>query len=166
MVLVWLLIALAAIPLTLRLYNRFQSEWAQQWGRQSAFSQLMKVLAGFLVSFVLCMTLFSMLFDNILPNSIAAALVGGPIGFLVVEGITGKGFQNLRRSGKYILATVALCLSCTLFLATGGFGCAPTPRAERYTPPASVTGSRPGGTAATSSVFSGRSICPTGPERA
>ena len=52
MVLVWLLIALAAIPLTLRLYNRFQSEWAQQWGRQSAFSQLMKVLAGFLVSFV------------------------------------------------------------------------------------------------------------------
>ena len=38
MVLVWLLIALAAIPLTLRLYNRFQSEWAQQWGRQSAFS--------------------------------------------------------------------------------------------------------------------------------
>ena len=122
MVLVWLLIALAAIPLTLRLYNRFQSEWAQQWGRQSAFSQLMKVLAGFLVSFVLCMTLFSMLFDNILLNSIAAALVGGPIGFLVVEGITGKGFQNLRRSGKYILATVALCLSCTLFLATGGFG--------------------------------------------
>ena len=122
MVLVWLLIAMAAIPLTLRLYNRFQSEWAQQWGRQSAFSQLMKVLAGFLVSFVLCMTLFSMLFDNILPNSIAAALVGGPIGFLVVEGITGKGFQNLRRSGKYILATVALCLSCTLFLATGGFG--------------------------------------------
>ena len=122
MVLVWLLIALAAIPLTLRLYNRFQSEWAQQWGRQSAFSQLMKVLAGFLVSFVLCMTLFSMLFDNILPNSIAAALVGGPIGFLVIEGITGKGFQNLRRSGKYILATVALCLSCTLFLATGGFG--------------------------------------------
>lgn len=122
MVLVWLLIALAAIPLTLRLYNRFQSEWAQQWGRQSAFSQLMKVLAGFLVSFVLCMTLFSMLFDNILPNSIAAALVGGPIGFLVVEGITGKGFQNLRRSGKYILATVALCLSCTLFLETGGFG--------------------------------------------
>lgn len=122
MVLVWLLIALAAIPLTLRLYNRFQSEWAQQWGRQSAFSQLMKLLAGFLVSFVLCMTLFSMLFDNILPNSIAAALVGGPIGFLVVEGITGKGFQNLRRSGKYILATVALCLSCTLFLATGGFG--------------------------------------------
>ncbi len=122
MVLVWLLIALAAIPLILRLYNRFQSEWAQQWGRQSTFSQLMKVLAGFLVSFVLCMTLFSMLFDNILPNSIAAALVGGPIGFLVVEGITGKGFQNLRRSGKYILATVALCLSCTLFLATGGFG--------------------------------------------
>ena len=122
MVLVWLLIALAAIPLTLRLYNRFQSEWAQQWGRQSTFSQLMKVLAGFLVSFVLCMTLFSMLFDNILPNSIAAALVGGPIGFLIVEGITGKGFQNLRRSGKYILATVALCLSCTLFLATGGFG--------------------------------------------
>lgn len=122
MVLVWLLIALAAIPLTLRLYNRFQSEWAQQWGRQSAFSQLMKVLAGFLVSFVLCMTLFSMLFDNILPNSIAAALVGGPIGFLIVEGITGKGFQNLRRSGKYILATVVLCLSCTLFLATGGFG--------------------------------------------
>ena len=122
MVLVWLLIALAAIPLTLRLYNRFQSEWAQQWGRQSTFSQLMKVLAGFLVSFVLCMTLFSMLFDNILLNSIAAALVGGPIGFLVVEGITGKGFQNLRRSGKYILATVALCLSCTLFLATGGFG--------------------------------------------
>lgn len=122
MVLVWLLIAMAAIPLTLRLYNRFQSEWAQQWGRQSAFSQLMKVLAGFLVSFVLCMTLFSMLFDNILLNSIAAALVGGPIGFLVVEGITGKGFQNLRRSGKYILATVALCLSCTLFLATGGFG--------------------------------------------
>lgn len=122
MVLVWLLIALAAIPLTLRLYNRFQSEWAQQWGRQSAFSQLMKVLAGFLVSFVLCMTLFSMLFDNILPNSIAGALVGGPIGFLIVEGITGKGFQNLRRSGKYILATVALCLSCTLFLATGGFG--------------------------------------------
>ena len=48
--------------------------------------------------------------------------MGGPIGFLVVEGITGKGFQNLRRSGKYILATVALCLSCTLFLATGGFG--------------------------------------------
>lgn len=122
MVLVWLLIALPAIPLTLRLYNRFQSEWAQQWGRQSAFSQLMKVLAGFLVSFVLCMTLFSMLFDNILLNSIAAALVGGPIGFLIVEGITGKGFQNLRRSGKYILATVALCLSCTLFLATGGFG--------------------------------------------
>lgn len=122
MVLVWLLIAMAAIPLTLRLYNRFQSEWAQQWGRQSAFSQLMKVLAGFLVSFVLCMTLFSMLFDNILLNSIAAALVGGPIGFLIVEGITGKGFQNLRRSGKYILATVALCLSCTLFLATGGFG--------------------------------------------
>lgn len=122
MVLVWLLIALAAIPLTLRLYNRFQSEWAQQWGRQSTFSQLMKVLAGFLVSFVLCMTLFSMLFDNILLNSIAAALVGGPIGFLVVEGITGKGFQNLRRSGKYVLATVALCLSCTLFLATGGFG--------------------------------------------
>ena len=122
MVLVWLLIALAAIPLTLRLYNRFQSEWAQQWGRQSAFSQLMKVLAGFLVSFVLCMTLFSMLFDNILPNSIAAALVGGPVGFLIVEGITGKGFQNLRRSGKYILAAVALCLSCTLFLATGGFG--------------------------------------------
>ena len=122
MVLVWLLIALAAIPLTLRLYNRFQSEWAQQWGRQSTFSQLMKVLAGFLVSFVLCMTLFSMLFDNILLNSIAAALVGGPIGFLIVEGITGKGFQNLRRSGKYILATVALCLSCTLFLATGGFG--------------------------------------------
>ena len=82
----------------------------------------MKVLAGFLVSFVLCMTLFSMLFDNILLNSIAAALVGGSIGFLIVEGITGKGFQNLRRSGKYILATVALCLSCTLFLATGGFG--------------------------------------------
>lgn len=47
-----------------------------------------------------------------------------------------------------------------------GLAAPPTLRAERYMPPASATGSRPGGTAATSSVFSGRSICPTGPERA
>ena len=42
----------------------------------------------------------------------------------------------------------------------------PTPRAERYTPPASVTGSEPGGTGAISSAFSRKNICPTGQEKA
>ena len=51
-----------------------------------------------------------------------------------------------------------------LWLARSGFGCSPT--AERYTPPASVTGSEPGGTGAISSAFSRKNICPTGQEKA
>ena len=42
----------------------------------------------------------------------------------------------------------------------------PSDRNHEFMAPASATESRPGGTAATSSAFSGRSICPTGPERA
>ena len=49
-----------------------------------------------------------------------------------------------------------------LWLATGGFGCAPNAAGRAVY----VTGSEPGGTGAISSAFSRKNICPTGQEKA
>ena len=77
--------------------------------------------------------------------------------------------QNLE--GKVlVMSPFTLKESCwapenQLWLATGGFWLRPPPpQAERYTPPVLAMESRHAGTAATLSAFSGRSICPTGPE--
>lgn len=119
---IWALLSIAALFLTLRLYRHFHSEWAQQWGRQSAFSQLMKLLAGFLTSFILFVSLFNPIFEDQVQSCLIGALVGGPLGFLLVEGITGKGFGNLGKNLKYIALTVLVCLTCPVFLFFDGFG--------------------------------------------
>lgn len=119
---IWALLSVAALFLTLRLYHHFHSEWAQQWGRQSAFSQLMKLLAGFLTSFILFVSLFNPIFEDQVQSCLIGALVGGPLGFLLVEGITGKGFGNLGKNLKYIALTVLVCLTCPVFLFFDGFG--------------------------------------------
>ena len=118
MVLVWLLIALAAIPLTLRLYNRFQSEWAQQWGRQTIFTQIMKILAGMLMMFLV----FGIHFLTI-RHQRPAGLSGGRTSRLPAGGGRHrKGFPNWRSNGRSIALLMALCLVVPIFFATDGFG--------------------------------------------
>ena len=116
---IWLALGVLGLWVAIRLYNRFQSEWAQQWGRQTPFTQVMKVCAGILATFVL----FSF---RPLPGLVACALlsavIGAPVGYLIVEGITGKGFQKLKKNLPYIAATLLICLCAPLFLATDGFG--------------------------------------------
>lgn len=120
-VLFWLVVGVAALMLALYLYRRFLSEWAQQWGRQTVFTQLMKIAAGFLMMFII----FVMgILNGSVANALLGVLVGVPLGFLLVEGVTGKGFGNLRSSLKYIAAAMAVCMIVPAFLATNGFGMA------------------------------------------
>ena len=85
--------------LALHLYRRFHSEWAQQWGRQTIFTQIMKILAGMLMMFLVFGIHF---FDDPVTNALLGCLVGAPLGFLLVEGVTGKGFSKLRSNGRSI----------------------------------------------------------------
>ena len=93
--LLWLVLGFAALMLALHLYRRFHSEWAQQWGRQTIFTQIMKILAGMLMMFLVFGIHF---FDDPVTNALLGCLVGAPLGFLLVEGVTGKGFSKLRPS--------------------------------------------------------------------
>ena len=117
--LVWLCIGALALLVTVKLYRHFQSEWAQQWGRQTFFTQLMKICAGILMAFIL----FCLLpLKTVTAKALLGAVIGAPLGFLMVEGVTGKGFHNLKRSLPAILLTLVICLTAPLFLATDGFG--------------------------------------------
>lgn len=120
--LMWLAISVAALFLCVHMYKRFHSEWAQMWGRQSVFAQIMKTLAGILVAFILSLTVMASLTDSITTRYVLSALIGAPLGFLLVEGATGKGFMNLGKNLKYIALTTVVCLCAPLFIATDGFG--------------------------------------------
>lgn len=120
--LVWLVLAILGVFACIWLYRRYHSEWAQQWGRQSIFSQIMKLLAGFLMAFILGSSVLEPVFDNRVLLTIVSALIGAPLGFLLVEGATGKGFSSLYKSAKFIPLTILVCMICPLFLATDGFG--------------------------------------------
>lgn len=117
--LIWLVLGFAALMLALHLYRRFHSEWAQQWGRQTIFTQIMKILAGMLMMFLVFGIQF---FDDPVTNALLGCLVGAPLGFLLVEGVTGKGFSKLRSNGRSIALLMALCLVVPIFFATDGFG--------------------------------------------
>lgn len=117
--LLWLVLGFAALMLALHLYRRFHSEWAQQWGRQTIFTQIMKILAGMLMMFLVFGIHF---FDDPVTNALLGCLVGAPLGFLLVEGVTGKGFSKLRSNGRSIALLMALCLVVPIFFATDGFG--------------------------------------------
>ena len=117
--LLWLVLGFAALMLALHLYRRFHSEWAQQWGRQTIFTQIMKILAGMLMMFLVFGIQF---FDDPVTNALLGCLVGAPLGFLLVEGVTGKGFSKLRSNGRSIAVLMALCLVVPIFFATDGFG--------------------------------------------
>ncbi len=117
--LLWLVLGFAALMLALHLYRRFHSEWAQQWGRQTIFTQIMKILAGMLMMFLVFGIQF---FDDPVTNALLGCLVGAPLGFLLVEGVTGKGFSKLRSNGRSIALLMALCLVVPIFFATDGFG--------------------------------------------
>lgn len=117
--LIWFLIGMIAFYAALKLYQRFHSEWAQQWGRQSAFSQLMKICAGILSMYLVFVITP---FDSLAGRGLFAVVIGVPLGYLLIEGITGKGFDNLGKNLKYIAAAVCLCLIVPVYLATDGFG--------------------------------------------
>lgn len=117
--LIWLVLGAAALMLALHLYRRFHSEWAQQWGRQTVFTQIMKILAGMLMMFLVFGIHF---FDNQVINALLGCLVGAPLGFLLVEGVTGKGFAKLRSNGRSIAILIVLCLIVPVYFATDGFG--------------------------------------------
>lgn len=117
--LIWLVLGAAALMLALHLYRRFHSEWAQQWGRQTIFTQIMKILAGMLMMFLIFSLHF---FDNQVVNALLGCLVGAPLGFLLVEGVTGKGYTKLRSNGRSIAVLMVLCLIIPVFFATDGFG--------------------------------------------
>ena len=117
--LIWLVLGTAALMLALHLYRRFHSEWAQQWGRQTVFTQIMKILAGMLMMFLVFGIQF---FDNQVINALLGCLVGAPLGFLLVEGVTGKGFAKLRSNGRSIAILIVLCLIVPVYFATDGFG--------------------------------------------
>lgn len=118
---VWLLAAAAALFLSLRFYLHFQSEWAQQWGRQTAFSQIMKIGAGLFGVFLVFYFQF-LGYDNNLANALLAVFVGAPLGFLIVEGATAKGFSHLYQNAKYIVVTLCIALIMPLCFITDGFG--------------------------------------------
>lgn len=117
--LIWLVLGAAALMLALHLYRRFHSEWAQQWGRQTIFTQIMKILAGMFMMFLVFGIQF---FDNQVINALLGCLVGAPLGFLLVEGVTGKGFTKLRSNGRSIAILMVLCLIVPIYFATNGFG--------------------------------------------
>ena len=117
--LIWLVLGAAALMLALHLYRRFHSEWAQQWGRQTNYTQIMKILAGMFMMFLVFGIQF---FDNQVINALLGCLVGAPLGFLLVEGVTGKGFTKLRSNGRSIAILMVLCLIVPIYFATNGFG--------------------------------------------
>ncbi len=118
---VWLLAAAAALFLSLRFYLHFQSEWAQQWGRQTALSQIMKIGAGLFGVFLVFYFQF-LGYDNNLSNALLAVFVGAPLGFLIVESATAKGFSHLYQNAKYIAVTLCIALIMPLCFVTDGFG--------------------------------------------
>lgn len=118
---IWLLISVGVLFLTLRFYQHYQSEWAQMWGRQSMISQIMKVAAGLMMMTIFFYIKFLGNSNNI-PNALLASLVGAPLGFLIVEGITGKGFSGLYKNRRYIALTLCLSLISPLIFITNGFG--------------------------------------------
>lgn len=61
-------------------------------------------------------------FDDPVTNALLGCLVGAPLGFLLVEGVTGKGFSKLRSNGRSIALLMALCLIVPIFFVTDGFG--------------------------------------------
>lgn len=119
---IWFALAILGVFGCIWLYRRYHSEWAQQWGRQSVFAQIMKLLAGFLMAFLLGSIIFESVFDNKVLLTAVSALIGAPLGFLMVEGATGKGFSSLHKSVKFIPLTVVVCMIVPVFFATDGFG--------------------------------------------
>lgn len=119
---IWFVLAILGVFGCIWLYRRYHSEWAQQWGRQSVFAQIMKLLAGFLMAFLLGGAVFDSLFESRVVLTVVSALVGAPLGFLLVEGATGKGFSSLHKSARFIPLTILVCMIVPVFFATDGFG--------------------------------------------
>ena len=119
---VWVILAAALLVLAFWCYRRRHSEYAGQWGRSGWLGTIIKAFGGCLFAYLLYETLNISLtgVNDWLP--VFSALVGGPLGYIIVEAITAKGFTTLRKQRRAIFASTALMTLAAVYVACGGFG--------------------------------------------
>lgn len=119
---VWVLLGVIILGLAFWCYRRRHSEYAGQWGRSGWLSTVIKAFGGCLFAYLLYETLNISLtgVNDWLP--VFSALVGGPLGYIIVEAITAKGFSTLRSQRRAIFASTALMTLAAVYVACGGFG--------------------------------------------
>lgn len=118
---VWIIIGVGMLMLGLRIYKKRQSETAEQLGRVTILSRLVKVFAGTLGTFFITV-LFSGLFHDREWVYIAGALIGAPLGYIIVEAITASGFSTVKKALPMIGLTTGVMLMAGSYLSFSGFG--------------------------------------------
>lgn len=120
--LLWLALGLGALLLALRQYHRRPSERAQQWGRQSLLGSAVKLVSALFGSFLLGGILGDMLGFEPRYYFLFGALTGAPLTFLLIEGITNRGFHDMKKCLPSLAVTLVAALAFGGYFATEGFG--------------------------------------------
>lgn len=118
---VWVVIAAGLLYAALVIYHRRHSEIAQKWGYQSSISFGAKIFASVLGAIVLGF-FFAVFGLGATTCYLLGAVLGAPLGYIVVEVITGKGFGSLKKALPKIVAASLAVVCCSVYFAFGGFG--------------------------------------------
>ena len=118
----WTLLGVGLLFGALICYRRRNSEIAQQWGYQSSLSFGVKVFASVLGAFILGGVFLLFMDLGLTTNILLSAALGAPLGYIVVEAITAKGFDTIKQALPKIGAATMAVLCCGTYFAFGGFG--------------------------------------------
>ncbi len=118
----WFVLGVAALFYAIKVYEKRQSERAQQWGHQGILGFIVKLMIHAVGTFILTMFFESAMNFPKPVSFIAGALIGGPLGYLVAEVITNRGFQNMKKAFPSMAAATAVMLCFSVYFAMDGFG--------------------------------------------
>ncbi len=120
--LLWLVLGAGALWLSLKLYEKRQSEKAEQWGRQSWLGFAVKLMSAVIGAWLFAVTIGDMLGIDSRFAYTFGALTGAPLTYLIIEAITNKGFTNMKKCLPYLGGAVATVLIFSIYFAVDGFG--------------------------------------------
>ena len=120
--LLWVVVGIAALYFALKFYANRLSELAEQWGRQSKIGFIVKLSSSIIGAFLFG-TVFGALLELSIPEMfIFGSLVGAPLVYIIIEAITNRGFNNMKKCLPYMATAVAVTFALSLYFVFDGFG--------------------------------------------
>lgn len=118
----WIILSFVIIWWAILSYQKRKSEYAEQWGRDTILSQVVKAFGGILGAFFFAMMIIDFDLDRPIKFFIGIVL-GVPIAYLIIEGITAKGLHTIKRClPRIAILTASVFILAISAIYTGGFG--------------------------------------------